>query len=429
MSGAQITISIVVVILIIIVAISLTIVLTSSPPPSSGCINNSQCTTGTVCINSVCRSTLNSPCTSSDQCISPLVCLPNSSNINVCSKDPTNTTISPNTSPPIPPTIPPNTPLNTSPNTAPNIPSNTSPNTSPDAITIPIVNPPIFDQDPIKHFPIKTRTPKRQKDHHKPNNKPNNKINYMEYSNSLDSENNSCGSDHRNYDFDVKSGFSSDIDSELSEIISPCQQQNGIFYCNPKTQKTNPVIDVCTYSNSTIFLLENGNIIKQDTDKQLITNNVKLNRLVTFNGYIYGTNHNGTLFVMLNVYYNTPNWLWEECLWAPKDITWMSNTHDSKFLWLATDSKGILYDQPDNIISEVYHNVHNKRIYGKDCHTYLDINIKDMSATLYPNGKIITNIYDGAISYYNDVLIIKPEEKDTYRKIAIINWKPYYLLY
>ena len=430
MVGAQITISVIVVILIIIVTITLTVVLSSSSTPSSGCINGTPCSDpGTVCINNTCKSTLNSPCSSTDQCISPLVC---SANICTFSDIPIDT--KPTTTPKTTPNFTPITVAapNPAPNITPNIVPNIAPITLPDPITLSAAN--ISDKtstkesttcSPIRNKTvIKTRSPIRQKGSIlRTMNSP---------TQSTDSECNSNGSQPEDLGFNVRS----DPDSYSSELTSPCQEDNGSFYCKPKPTisgtNSHPLLDVCSYSNSTFFLLRNGNIIKQDQkqeqNKQLITNNIKLQRLVSFNGYLYGLHTNGTLYVMLNAYYESANWLWELCDWAPKNIVWICTPHDNKHLWLATSNIGLLYSNPQTIIHRIsYPDNHTKRVYGKNHTIYMDINLKDHSAIVYPNNIKLSNIIGGALSYYDEVIAIEPKDINNYSHIVMVNWKPYYL--
>jgi hypothetical protein len=39
----------------------------------------------------------------------------------------------------------------------------------------------------------------------------------------------------------------------------------------------------------------------------------------------------------------------------------------------------------------------------------------------------VDNIIDGALSYYDEVIGIRPSDIDKYRAVVIVNWKPYYI--
>lgn len=248
---------------------------------------------------------------------------------------------------------------------------------------------------------------------------------------SIDDEINSDGRT-RDGAFDIHSGASTD-----AELVStPYEERDGAYYCRtnilPSTGTGHAaVIDVCSYSNATIFLLEDGHIIAElltgdSTKRHRVTNNILLTRVTSFNGYLYGVGADAKIYTLSNNYFATTNWVWTLVDWAPVGIIQISSTYDSAYLWVQTAATGYLYNKP-GAVSSVVPYAGKKRVYGKDMHHYLDINQSAFSAVVNPSGTIVNDIYDGALSYYDEVVVIRPSERNQYRRIVIINWKPYYV--
>lgn len=235
--------------------------------------------------------------------------------------------------------------------------------------------------------------------------------------------------------FEVRSKDTVD-DDYITSVSTPCEQKNGVYYCrsnnveytSQKVLEHSSVVDVCSYSNTTIFLLENGEIICEVEGKKRykITNNIKLNRITTFGGYLYGTNIEGRLYSLPNNYFFTSSWNWSVVNWAPIKIIHLSTTHDTSHLWVQTYNKGFLYNENGSLVTEILYKG-KKRVYGKDLNYYIDIDQDKYTATLNPGSTVINNVYDAALSYYNEVVAIDPSEKDLYRGIKIVNWRPYYI--
>lgn len=258
---------------------------------------------------------------------------------------------------------------------------------------------------------------------------------------SVDDEINSVGFT-RNIPFDVRSA-----DTPMSPLVSsPYEEQNGVFYCRNNaedilTDKTHsPVIDVCSYSNVTVFLLQDGNIIcetqgrevknvkdaKEAKQRRRVSNNISLVRITSFNGYLYGLENNGKLYNLPNTHFPSLNWIWNLAEWAPKDIEHLSSTYDSNNLWIQTINTGYLYNGPNALVSQ-YNYVNKRRVYGRNVSNYIDIDPVRYTAQVYPSNKIVTEVYDGALSYYDEVVAIHPKDMTQYRRIAVVNWKPYYI--
>jgi len=238
---------------------------------------------------------------------------------------------------------------------------------------------------------------------------------------SLDDEVNSYGKrDDRG--FDILSG-----DSTTETIIStPYVEKNGNYYCKDSSH-TSHVIDVCSYSDATIFLLNNGNIIcERENNKKKMTNNIILIRITSFNGYLYALGKDKLLYILPNDLFFSDIWIWNPIDWTPSEIIHISSTYNSEFLWIQTLDTGYLYDDIDHLILEC-NNYKLKRVYGRNNETYIEIDNDKHTATIYPGKKIVENIYDATLSYYDDLMPIKMNERNTYRGVTIVNWNPYFI--
>lgn len=337
------------------------------------------------------RYKLNTQCENDDDCESPLVCIERgNSTIKLCSNK-----IIPNL-----------------------IPIQVIP-----IQNIPIQNIPIPDEiiKEVIRSPTVREAIKQDKD-----NTIKRKYRIEELSDSDDDERNSEGY-HSDVAFDVRSDMSTD---NIEEVSTPCEEQDGIYFC--RSYSTNiidkethsPVIDVCSYSSSTVFLLDDGNIIHENKTRIRVNNNIKLTRIASYDGYLYGISYDKKLYTLPNSYFATTSWMWSLVGWAPINIIQISTTLDSKYLWLQDNTKGYLYNDK---ITKTVEISGIKRVYGKDENNYIEIDNTRHTAMLYPNKIHIKDIYDAALSYYNEVVAIQFTDSKKFRGITIINWKPYYI--
>jgi len=236
---------------------------------------------------------------------------------------------------------------------------------------------------------------------------------------------NSNGSSNDNIIFDIESdSTSNDSESESTNIPTPVVENSKL------------IKDICSYSNETIYLLENYNIIRNividsaRTCKYNIQNNINLKRIVTFDGYLHGLSIDGILYYLpteeLDLTKNLKkNWEWIECKWSPKDIMFISYTYDSNNIWVQTNNyaylntlgKIIKYNFPINI----------NRIYGKDIYNYIDLNRNTNQAIIYPSKENVYNVYYCLLSYHNKLYTINMCDKNKYKFISIVNWTPYFI--
>ena len=252
---------------------------------------------------------------------------------------------------------------------------------------------------------------------------------------SIDDEINSDGT-RIDGPFDIKSGEST-IDDVVGSVSTPCEEKSGIYYCRSNKAETvdthidhSPVIDVCSYSNATVFLLKDGHIICQLNNelkqRYRTSNNIPLSRITSFDGYMYGISTNRKLYTLPNRYFSINNWVWNLVEWAPEDVRHISTTHNSSHIWIQTSTYGYLYSEPNVLLFKIPYTL-MKRVYGRDVDHYIDINHMNYSAIIHPGGTVVRDVYDGALSYYDEIIAIHPSERNKYHGITIVNWKPYYI--
>lgn len=192
------------------------------------------------------------------------------------------------------------------------------------------------------------------------------------------------------------------------------------------------IIDVCSFSNFTLFLLENGNIIsensvKLENTKKEIKNNVILMRIFPFNGYLHAIDRNGYLYSLPNNYLKLNEWTWQKCIWFKDRIKYASTTLDTKYLLLQTYNKSFVFDKAHDKFIKEFDLKDIRRAYGKDLEHYIDINISEQNCIIYPQEKTIENIYDAALNYHNEVVVINSENYDGFLRITIVDWIPYFI--
>lgn len=256
---------------------------------------------------------------------------------------------------------------------------------------------------------------------------------------STDDEINSDG-DREEVPFDIRSAESTrDNDDYHGSVSTPCEERDGVYYCRPgkseiieDINEKSAVIDVCSYSDATVFLLENGNIIYEiaringPKTRVRANNNVHLKRISGYDGYLYGVGVDGKLYTLPNSCLTISNWVWSFVEWAPLNITHISSTHDTSHIWIQTDNYGHLFRNAGVLLSKI--TIKGKRrIYGKDIDNYVELDDEAHTAVVYPAMTTLDNVVDAALSYYNEITTISTTEAHEYRSIAIVNWKPYYI--
>ena len=185
------------------------------------------------------------------------------------------------------------------------------------------------------------------------------------------------------------------------------------------------VIDVCCYSIYIIYLMNNGSIIREDTElkrSSRVSSNQKIISICSFNGYITGIS-GGSLFYLNNDTLEKENWEWKKINLEQKNIERFSYTHDGENLWIENDKIGILYDREFRQIEKVFPK--ERRTYGVNLQNYLTV--RNSEVISYPN-KRSHGKYEGIIDMIIDYQgIVHFLRKKKYRMIKIINYEICYI--
>lgn len=231
---------------------------------------------------------------------------------------------------------------------------------------------------------------------------------------STDSERNSNGTCSHDSVFEIESMSSCEE--------TPCLPHTLLPKC---TKMVIPnVQNCCNFSTESIYLLKNGNIISVNVnnyEKREISNNRKLVDVASYNGYLYGLDKKGHLFVLCNDYYTTNYWVWTKACWAPKHIKSINATLDGDNLLIQTEKKNYLYDVNYNVNKLKFKGT---RVYAADKSSYLDFH--NNHCYVYVNDenvKIFNSISTGCMDHHHDVYLIPI---NSCQKVRMINYEPYY---
>jgi len=210
------------------------------------------------------------------------------------------------------------------------------------------------------------------------------------------------------------------------EIDSPFKQIRRDMMMSKSTTQQSPVIDVTNYSNSTLALTKNGQIIREtDGEREIVANNINLRRLEGFNGTLYGISVDGRIFALNNDTFETRKWMWNLAPF-PTGVIHTSATHDGKYFWVQTNNTGLLYDRKLKVREK--NNMKNKkRIYGNDKDIYVEIDLQSNKATLYPNNAVVEDVSGAVITHDNHLKVLKPSQTRLFSDIRLINWTPAYI--
>lgn len=181
--------------------------------------------------------------------------------------------------------------------------------------------------------------------------------------------------------------------------------------------------DCCHYSNEIIYLLQDYSIICHHQSYRYITNNRKLKSIVSYNGYLYGIDKKGILYVLSNDYYEMTYWIWKKVKGAPHHIEFINSTTNCNFLLLQTKDENYLY----NACYEYQKiKIAGKRIYGKNDQCYMDIDKNNCH--VYVDGCLIKSfkyILNGVMNHDNDIFLINIHDTE-HKYVRLINYKPFY---
>ena len=215
------------------------------------------------------------------------------------------------------------------------------------------------------------------------------------------------------------------------EVENPFQKIRKDMMMSRGDTKQSPVIDVTNYSNATLALTQDGRIITEKGNRnkkkirELVANNVKLIRLESFNGTLYGVSVDGRVFALNNDTFNTRKWHWNVAPFIT-GVVHTSVTLDGKHFWVQTPDTGILYDRNLNIVKRST-KPNRKRVFGENKDLYIDIDLSNNTAVLHPNGTKIENVASAVIDHEDRVKILKPSQTSLFSDIRLVNWKPTFI--
>lgn len=210
------------------------------------------------------------------------------------------------------------------------------------------------------------------------------------------------------------------------EIDSPFKRVRKDMMMSRGDTKQSPAIDVTNYSNSTLALMKNGNIMREtDDSREIVANNINLRRLEGFNGTLYGISVDGRVFSLNNDTFDTRKWMWNLASF-PTGVVHTSATHDGRHFWVQTADTGLLYDRSLRI-KEKADMTNKKRVYGNDRETFVEIDTTNNTATLQPNDETIPDVAGAVITHDNTLKILKPRQTRLFSDIRLVNWTPAYI--
>ena len=212
------------------------------------------------------------------------------------------------------------------------------------------------------------------------------------------------------------------------EVAAPLKKIRKDMAISRENTKQSPVIDVTSYSNATLALMKDGKIIRESRDKkrEIVANNIRLKRLESFNGTLYGISVDGRVFQLNNDTFETRKWLWTLAP-LPTGIIHTSATLNGKHFWVQTQESGLLYDRQFRVVDRApTKNI--KRVYGNDKNIYIDIDTQNNVGTLQPNGSQVKDVAGAIITHDNQLKILRPNQTNLFSDIRLLDWTPTYLL-
>lgn len=228
--------------------------------------------------------------------------------------------------------------------------------------------------------------------------------------------------------------YQDNIDDNTYELKTPYVKNDNKMLSKSGMQQ-GTVIDVANYSSQMIFLLDSGDIIRQDDQrkKYRIGNSVFLNRLEVFSGQLYGVSH-GKLYRLDKNTFENLYWTWDICNWAIDDIIHTSVSTDLNYLWLQTSERGYIYNRRCELIHDQVNTKvkpGTKRNYGNSLYQYLEYDFSNNLTTTYNQDRVYTyeNVAMGVYDNYGKIIVLNKDETIRYSNIRMINWLPYYIGY
>jgi hypothetical protein len=185
------------------------------------------------------------------------------------------------------------------------------------------------------------------------------------------------------------------------------------------------VVDACTYSSYTIYLLSDNTLVLENNEEQrVVQSDTDLVAITTFNGYLTGVSAEGArkLVYLDNNYLEDDRWIWVSIPWSPSGVVGLSVPQDKKCIWVQTDTYGYLFNLSGEIIDKISNC--SRRVYGKDRDNYI---IFDDSGDIvvYPDNTIYEDVKDAVIDYKGEVFVL--DINSGYRMLRLINWRAFYI--
>jgi hypothetical protein len=192
-------------------------------------------------------------------------------------------------------------------------------------------------------------------------------------------------------------------------------------------ERQSPVVDVCSYSDVNLALRRDGFIIKETSDgkRERVANNVRLKRLDSFGGMLYGISAGNRIFRLNNDSFYSRKWLWDLADFPP-GIVHTSATIDGEHFWIQTADTGLLYDRDLRVVDRASMN-RIKRIYGNTRDIYIDIDTESHTAMLYPQQTSIPDVASAILTHDNQLRILKPSQTNMLSDIRLLNWNPVFI--
>jgi len=217
------------------------------------------------------------------------------------------------------------------------------------------------------------------------------------------------------------------LTDDTGTVSSVCTLLGNNLTCRPRVGEnlySSPVIDVCSYSEYLIFLLQNGNLIVEENENKnyRVSSNVSLKYIVNYRGYLYGLSKEGFLYYLPNDYLRKSHWNWKK-----DNINFkaehISASFDSESLWLQNKNSGILYDKERQIIEQM-NDIEGIRIMGNNFEEFLVL--IDNKAYLFPSKKILENVKYAVYDDEHEIISLKSDDND-FSRIVFTGYKPYYI--
>ena len=234
------------------------------------------------------------------------------------------------------------------------------------------------------------------------------------------------------YDDDIQRRFDAltfSSESPDDGVVSPFVLKDEKFIS--KNCPEGIVVDVSTFSSSILFLMKTGRIIRKkisDGSKDVVTSNIRAKRLESFAGYLYAI-ADGVIYQLNNTSYDSNNWEWKLCSWAPTGVIYTSTNPTKTLLWIQTANNAYLYDKSLTAITTLRFSSGLRRNYGTNQDEYIDYDPDTCRGTLTRNGEKspLSDVCSVVFDQYGQPIPLNKNESVRHREIRILNWKPYYI--